>query len=339
MQHPIQTFEANQEGRDFVVGDLHGCIERLNQLLDHVEFDKTKDRLFSVGDLIDRGADSLECLKLLYEPWFHSVVANHEEMMVDAFRGGYMGSFWLRNGGMWGSTALTAHHAAQRRKLDPTVEARVPFDDERELLDLLPIVDELPYLITVKQKNGKRIHIIHAEFPPVSKITDEDLANPHTVLDLAGEQAVDGGHMIWGRHLFYNFYRSDLSNTKKIVRTCAYTFRNTIFNDKLSHIISGHTIVQRPLTILGQTNIDTCAYGSTASDAKPWEALTMVEIDSWKFYQARSTGVSEVEPFVVSDADIAELAQPKTIKSEPPPFNLDLERVPVLNNVIELGQK
>jgi len=53
----ICKLPTNQAGKDYVIGDLHGCYELLERLLDAVGFDKSKDRLFSVGDLIDRGPD------------------------------------------------------------------------------------------------------------------------------------------------------------------------------------------------------------------------------------------------------------------------------------------
>ena len=55
----------NIKGRDFVVGDIHGHYDLLKTELKTVGFDKQKDRLFSVGDIIDRGPKSEECLTLL----------------------------------------------------------------------------------------------------------------------------------------------------------------------------------------------------------------------------------------------------------------------------------
>ena len=77
----LKTFAANETGRDFVIGDLHGSFSLLEKMLEHVSFDTETDRLFSVGDLVDRGPESLECLELLQMPWFHSVYSNHENMM------------------------------------------------------------------------------------------------------------------------------------------------------------------------------------------------------------------------------------------------------------------
>lgn len=48
----------NERGRDFVVGDIHGHAALLDCLLDRVRFDPASDRLFALGDLIDRGPQS-----------------------------------------------------------------------------------------------------------------------------------------------------------------------------------------------------------------------------------------------------------------------------------------
>ncbi len=45
----------NQAGRDFVVGDVHGCFRTLECALLEIEFDPSRDRLFGVGDLVNRG--------------------------------------------------------------------------------------------------------------------------------------------------------------------------------------------------------------------------------------------------------------------------------------------
>ncbi|MBY6185406.1 metallophosphoesterase [Marinobacter hydrocarbonoclasticus] len=91
------------EGRAFFVGDLHGERRQLSQLLNAVNFAPEQgDRLICVGDLIDRGQDSLACLELLELPWFHSVMGNHESMLLDALGGDAENlNSWLRCGGAW----------------------------------------------------------------------------------------------------------------------------------------------------------------------------------------------------------------------------------------------
>lgn len=62
--------EQNNIGRDFIVGDLHGHYSKLIEGLKKINFDTEKDRLFCVGDLVDRGSEIEECLMLLKEKWF-----------------------------------------------------------------------------------------------------------------------------------------------------------------------------------------------------------------------------------------------------------------------------
>lgn len=47
----------------YAVGDLQGCFTPLRKLLDRVKFDPGSDQLWSVGDLVNRGPQSLECLR------------------------------------------------------------------------------------------------------------------------------------------------------------------------------------------------------------------------------------------------------------------------------------
>ena len=100
-----QKLPANLKGRDFIVGDLHGCFDQLQQMLLAVDFDYAVDRLILVGDLIDRGRNSWACLNLLLQPWVFAVVGNHEAMLLTylGLRGSdyHLPRWFLHNGGTW----------------------------------------------------------------------------------------------------------------------------------------------------------------------------------------------------------------------------------------------
>lgn len=305
MNNPLKTLGANLLGKDYVIGDLHGSYSVFENLLKNINFNPLTDRIISVGDLTDRGPESLKCLGLLREPWFHAVLSNHEQMMLHKFFGGFMGMYWYQNGGEWGMEAYNDFVATK------TLSTRVPQDSSSELFDLLELTKELPFLITVTTAAQKKFHILHAELPARGgTITDTELADPVTVFRLATIQRGDGDAFLWSRNIFANFYCRDLDERDEILADIKNNNSDRIFNDRLSHIISGHTILQQPMTIIGQTNIDTGAYCSYSGDDtyfEDWAALTCIDLNEWKFYQATESAFKEVTPFVADMDDINNL--------------------------------
>lgn len=56
----------------------------LLKTLDDIGFDYVNDRLFSVGDLVDKGPEFETCLSLLKESWFLSVLGNHDFYFIES---------------------------------------------------------------------------------------------------------------------------------------------------------------------------------------------------------------------------------------------------------------
>jgi len=109
----FKSFPMNTAGRDFAVGDIHGHFTALQALLDKVSFNPAVDRLFSVGDLVDRGPESHlaeEWIKKLY-----AVQGNHEDMAIRWPDGHMPADNYRANGGGWN---MGRTHAQQRATSD-----------------------------------------------------------------------------------------------------------------------------------------------------------------------------------------------------------------------------
>lgn len=71
--------------RTIIVGDVHGCVTELGQLLDDLAVGAS-DRVFFVGDLLARGPDSSGVLALCRQVRGQSVLGNHESKLLEAHR-------------------------------------------------------------------------------------------------------------------------------------------------------------------------------------------------------------------------------------------------------------
>ncbi|OAB50149.1 metallophosphoesterase [Pseudomonas thivervalensis] len=139
-----KSFPPNKKGRDFVVGDIHGHFKLLTAALNKLDFNTELDRIFSVGDLIDRGPDSIDVLNWLEKPWFHAVRGNHEQMLIDCISGYGDIPRHIRNGGAW------------LYELQPDIQQ-----------ELSKALQALPLIIEINLPSDQTIGIVHAEIPVI----------------------------------------------------------------------------------------------------------------------------------------------------------------------------
>ena len=90
--------------RVFAIGDIHGCCKTFKKLLlEKIDIRKS-DRIYCIGDYVDRGKDSKGVIdfimRLRNEGYhIHTLRGNHEQMMLDSVNDQQRLNHWLRNGG------------------------------------------------------------------------------------------------------------------------------------------------------------------------------------------------------------------------------------------------
>lgn len=240
----ILRHHKNKKGRDFIVGDLHGCLWHLERLLDKARFDSACDRVFSTGDLADRGPDSPGCLRLLKEEWFYPVLGNHDQCLLHFLKGLEEGKgstqaeealdILFHNGGDW------IHET-----LKPLL---LQMPDLRMALETMPLIRSIGDV-----GDTKRFHVAHGDlYLNTSVLTDSALDT--LPLDPSWEEpldAIDGltrdeltRHVTWSRRLFKNpGHLGEIPEMRPLSRTYV-----------------GHSITPTPRRIASHVFIDGGAY-------------------------------------------------------------------------------
>lgn len=122
----------------YAVGDLQGSREPLELLLEAVKFDPSADQLWLAGDLVNRGKDSLGCLRLVIGlgEAARTVLGNHDLHL------------------------LALAHSDKPRKSNPDLDAILNAGDADELLDWLR---QQPLLL---EDSTRKLLLTHAGIPP-----------------------------------------------------------------------------------------------------------------------------------------------------------------------------
>jgi len=122
----------------YAIGDIQGCLDELLALLDKIAFDEKKDQLWFVGDLVNRGAKSLETLRFVKKlgDVAVTVLGNHDVHL------------------------LVAAHFPERVKHKDTIQPILDATDCDELLQWLRQKPLFHYDETLK------MGLLHAGLPP-----------------------------------------------------------------------------------------------------------------------------------------------------------------------------
>ncbi len=101
----------------WAIGDLQGCYGPTQRLLDKIRFDPAQDKLWFCGDLVNRGGESLQTLRLVHSLRENTttVLGNHDLSLL----------------------AIAERSEAEQRKVNPDLQGVLFAEDRDTLLDWL----------------------------------------------------------------------------------------------------------------------------------------------------------------------------------------------------------
>jgi bis(5'-nucleosyl)-tetraphosphatase (symmetrical) len=154
----------------YVVGDVQGCFDELRALLDKVDFDPRRDRLWCAGDLVNRGPKSLKTLRFAKSINALVVLGNHDLHL------------------------LASAYIPKYRKHKDTLKQVMNASDGPELLDWL----RHQPLLHHDTKTGYTL--VHAGLPPQWDLdTARRCANKVSKV-LRGDRYIDFLQTMYGNH-------------------------------------------------------------------------------------------------------------------------------------------
>ena len=124
----------------WAIGDLQGCYGPTQRLLEKIRFDPAQDRLWFCGDLVNRGGESLETLRLVHSLREHCdvVLGNHDLSLL----------------------AISERSPDDQRKVNPDLQ-RILFAADRE-----PLIDWLRHRPLLHSDRTLGWMMIHAGMAP-----------------------------------------------------------------------------------------------------------------------------------------------------------------------------
>ncbi|CAB3777851.1 Serine/threonine-protein phosphatase 1 [Paraburkholderia ultramafica] len=255
---PVRRYRKNTSGRDFVVGDLHGCFAPLRRELELRQYDPSRDRLFAVGDLVDRGFESPSVLEVVRRYGIQSVRGNHEDIIVRWHRHGGKDSSVRCNGGEW--------------LLDMA-------QDTQSVNDIVSYMAALPYAIEIETDFGL-IGIVHANVPLQS------WSQMVRALEQENRNGPIRRKVIWDRSRWKSRKATGWASLRRaaaqLLQRLASGWREPGGHiDGVAAVVVGHTPSRKPMVRANVINVDTgLVYGGD---------LTLLHLDEIPMLLSRAT--------------------------------------------------
>lgn len=126
---------GNEEQRLMAVGDIHGRIEALKEVLEMGKFDYEKDKLIILGDVVDGGEDTYEVVEELLKIKHKVFVrGNHDQWFMDWYNIGKELPIWWHQGGLYTAKSYKFNYKNVPESHKELFESSVFYHIEDEML-------------------------------------------------------------------------------------------------------------------------------------------------------------------------------------------------------------
>ncbi|MDX2232780.1 MAG: metallophosphoesterase family protein [Leptolyngbyaceae cyanobacterium bins.349] len=167
--------------RRIIIGDVHGHYKGLMTLLEAIAPGQ-HDQVYLLGDLIDRGPDSLQVVDFVQRSGYTCLLGNHEQLMIDSFPNGRPFTpalqAWLYSGGRatvasYGESGILLDHLDWMKTLPTYVD----------LGDLWLVHAGVHPLLPIESQSTQEFCWIRDEFHSTSKpyFADKLIITGHTI--------------------------------------------------------------------------------------------------------------------------------------------------------------
>lgn len=151
---------ANRRARTIIIGDVHGCLLELQQLLQKCQYSQENDCVVLVGDLVNKGPKSAEVVAFVRRSGFFCVRGNHDERALKEWE--------------------TREMARQQGQL-VDAEDKYAYTDKFSKEDVR-FLQELPYTLTIPQEDTIVVHAGLVPGVPIPKQHPVNMTKMRTLL-------------------------------------------------------------------------------------------------------------------------------------------------------------
>ena len=165
------TMSTPPARNSIVVGDVHGCLDELKQLLRDCEYDTRVDQVILVGDLVNKGPASAGVVRYAREQNFLAVFGNHDEAALFNWR---------------------RRQALRDRGEAPDGGDKYAYVDDFDAADVA-YISALPYTLSLPAYDAV---VVHAGVVPGVPLESQHLADMYRMRNVARRQGSDGWHAL-----------------------------------------------------------------------------------------------------------------------------------------------